>query len=303
MILEVQNGTLRSVESVAFVFIPLIFYFINQKKLAPTALSIAALICSHNVIAFLFLPIITIFMALKIKNWLLVILLALGASSWFWFPALYDLQYTRASITLVSNFKDYYLNFNLLGILIPIIIVTTILHNIVVKKYQTNFALIVCLISIFLALPISEIFWQVLPLPKLVQFPWRFLSVTIFFSAILLGSIIKTKKLFIIFIVILALSSRFTVDKIYYSDNYYVANDDTTTVKNEYMPKWVKSDHLGRPQTKSAVYFPGIDPTNFDSNGIVRANKITFSETTPRLIADIISVVSIIICVALLFLF
>ena len=82
-----------------------------------------------------------------------------------------------------------------------------------------------------------------------------------------------------------------------------MANDDTTTVKNEYMPKWVKSDPLGRPQTKSAVYFPGIDPTNFDSNGIVRANKITFSETTPRLIADIISVVSIIICVALLFLF
>ena len=101
--------------------------------------------------------------------------------------------------------------------------------------------------------------------------------------------------------VAIIITTRITVDKIYFGDEYYVTNDDTTTVKNEYMPKWVKSDPTQRTSANAAVYFPGINPSNFDANGIVRAEKITFSETTPRLIADIISVAVIIICVVLLF--
>jgi hypothetical protein len=290
-------------ESVAFVFIPLIFYFINQKKTAATALSTAALICSHNVIAFLFVPIILVYLIIKKFPLILAskyMLLAAAVAAWFWFPALYDLQYTRASITAVSNYKDYFLNFNLLGIIVPIIIFTTIIRNIVVKKFNTNFAIIVCLVSIFFTLPISEIFWQILPLPKLVQFPWRFLSVTIFFSSILIGSLIKNIKLFLAFIAVLMLTTRFTVDKIYFEDNYYVANDGTTTVKNEYMPKWVKFDPTQRATQKSAVYFPGIKPEVYNENGIVISDTVSFSETNPRLIANIISVIAIVICVVLL---
>ncbi len=285
-------------ESVAFIFIPLVFLFLNNKKVIPAALAIAALISSHNVIAFLFFPIIILFMFIKkfdIRNLILVILLALGASSWFWFPALYDLQYTRATMTQVANFKDYFLNFNLLGLIIPAVVVLSI------KDKNLSFARWTLLLSLFFAVPISGFLWEISPLPKLVQFPWRFLSVTVFFASILVGSLVKTKKLFFFFMVAIIITTRITVDKIYFGDEYYVTNDDTTTVKNEYMPKWVKSDPTQRTSANAAVYFPGINPSNFDANGIVRAEKITFSETTPRLIADIISVAVIIICVVLLF--
>ena len=159
------------------------------------------------------------------------------------------------------------------------------------------------LVSVFFALPISGFLWNFLPLSKLVQFPWRFLSVTVFFSAILVGSLIKNKLGFLIFLVVLILTTRFTVDKIYYGDNYYVTNDDTTTVKNEYMPKWVKSDPTQRPAQKSAVYFPGIQPAAYNANGVVINNVITFSETLPRLTADVVSVIAIVICGVLVFLF
>lgn len=91
-------------ESVAFVFLPLIFYFIDKKKTIFAALATAALITSHNVIAFIFLPIIFFYS----KN-LKLILLALLLSAWFWLPALYDLQYTVAPKTTVSDFTKYFL--------------------------------------------------------------------------------------------------------------------------------------------------------------------------------------------------
>lgn len=280
-------------ESFAFIWPPLILYLINLKtrrSLVLASLTTAALICSHNVLALLFMPVI--FGYWLLKNWKLGIgywILAIGLSAWFWFPALYDLQYTRAGITQVADFSRYFLNLNLLGIFIPVILLLTI------RFKNINFIRVVVIGSLFFALPVSTFFWQILPLPKLVQFPWRFLSVSVFASAVLLGSLIKNKFLFILFIMALILTTRISVDKIYYQDNYYVANDDTTTVKNEYMPRWVKSDPTGRPEKNSAVYFPGIKPENYDVNGIVTAERITFEETAPRLTADVVSLVSLII--------
>lgn len=91
-------------EAVAFIFLPLIFYFIDKKKFLFSALATAFLITSHNVIAFLFLPVIFIYS----RSWKLI-LLALGLSCFFWFPAIFDLQYTRASAVQVADFSKYFL--------------------------------------------------------------------------------------------------------------------------------------------------------------------------------------------------
>lgn len=91
-------------EAVAFIFLPLIFYFIDRKKTVLAALATAALITSHNVIAFIFLPIILIYS----RN-LKLIFLALLLSAWFWLPALYDLQFTRAATIQVADFSKYFL--------------------------------------------------------------------------------------------------------------------------------------------------------------------------------------------------
>lgn len=91
-------------EAVAFIFIPLIFYLINKKQTVFAALATAALITSHNSIAFIFLPII-FFYSRSLKT----VLLALLLSAWFWLPAIYDLQFTRAASVQVADFSKYFL--------------------------------------------------------------------------------------------------------------------------------------------------------------------------------------------------
>lgn len=91
-------------EAMAFIFLPLIFYFIDRKKIVFAAIATAALITSHNVIAFIFLPVIFIYS----RN-LKLVFLALLLSAFFWLPALYDLQFTKASVTQVADFSKYFL--------------------------------------------------------------------------------------------------------------------------------------------------------------------------------------------------
>lgn len=91
-------------EAVAFIFPPLIFYLIDRKKTVLAAIATAALITSHNVIAFIFLPVIIIYS----RN-LKLLLLALLLSAWFWLPAIYDLQFTRAGAVQVADFSKYFL--------------------------------------------------------------------------------------------------------------------------------------------------------------------------------------------------
>lgn len=93
-------------EAIAFIFPPLIFYLIDKKKTVPAAIATAALITSHNVIAFIFLPVIILYS----RNFKLIFL-ALILSAWFWLPALYDLQYTRAATVQVADFSKYFLWF------------------------------------------------------------------------------------------------------------------------------------------------------------------------------------------------
>ncbi|MCL4390457.1 MAG: hypothetical protein M1484_00425 [Patescibacteria group bacterium] len=91
-------------EAVAFVFLPVILYLIDKKKIILAAIATAGLITAHNVIAFLFLPVVFLY-SRNIK----LILLALLLSAWFWLPALYDLQFTKAAITTVADYRQYFL--------------------------------------------------------------------------------------------------------------------------------------------------------------------------------------------------
>lgn len=99
-------------EAVAFIFPPLIFYLIDKKKVILASLATAALVCSHNVVALLFLPVTIVYFFFREKSLIhttYYILLSLVLSAWFWLPALYDLQFTKAATTQVSNFNDYFL--------------------------------------------------------------------------------------------------------------------------------------------------------------------------------------------------
>ncbi len=310
-------------EAVAFVFPPLIFYFLDKENLILASLFTAALIVSHNVIAFLFFPVILLYVIWhKFPSLfsLLFSLFSLILSAWFWLPALFDLQYTRAASVSVSNFSQYFISFDNSYLILPLvfILVTTLLIHIIRvkdKKEKTGaFFWVVGVVSLIFSLSVSGPVWQASLFPKLVQFPWRFLSVTVFCAAVLAGGLMNLTRSFLLislglffvlpFLAFSVLNLKF--DRTYLPDSYYQTNDDTTTVKNEYLPKWVKSDPASRPLAKleiasgvgrvlsdtqlvmdtpgvvkiSTVYFPGValyidglqSSFSYLQDGILRAN-------------------------------
>lgn len=179
------------------------------------------------------------------------------------------------------------------------------------------------LLSIFLALPVSGLIWQYTLLPKLVQFPWRFLSLTAFATAVFVGRLPKKIGIIItIFIIFLALPF-IKIDRTFYPESYYTTNDDSTTVKNEYNSKWLTQNITNMPPQEVVqlsptrlrvykMYFPGLEayvdgvktPIDYQTSGFVELNvspgphvvTTHFTETPVRLFADFLTVLGIFIC-------
>ena len=77
-------------------------------------------------------------------------------------------NFTRAATVQMADFSKYFYS-----------------DEKVLANFSFNFT--------FLCLPISYPIWQYTPLPKLVQFPWRFLSLTVFCVAVLASRLPEKK--------------------------------------------------------------------------------------------------------------
>ncbi|OGH10229.1 MAG: hypothetical protein A2152_00975 [Candidatus Levybacteria bacterium RBG_16_35_6] len=243
-------------EMLALAIVPFVFWQIERKNLVLTSLGIGLLILSHNTIALLFIPVIFIYMLLikiKIQKIILSFLISLGLSIFFWLPALYDSQFTVFSKTSVSDYSKYFINFNDLSLL-GFISLLTLLFSIAILfiKRTKNFIYFFLLFIIFgfLSLSLSQSIWGLIPFTGVIQFPFRLLSVVCLAMAYLVSyeiDFFKKKLKTIVVIIFLFLIFTSSKDFIYpksfqyYPDTFYSTNLDTTTVKNEYMPKWVKN--------------------------------------------------------------
>jgi len=116
-------------EHVAFVFPPLILFFIlklSKEKFSPLfiaggSLAIAGLVLSHNAISIMFMPIIFlyilfIFYAAKNKKpqiyqYTSILVLGLGLSAFFWIPAFFEGKYTLRNIVTAGGYIGRFVNF------------------------------------------------------------------------------------------------------------------------------------------------------------------------------------------------
>ncbi|MBI2031290.1 MAG: glycosyltransferase family 39 protein [Candidatus Levybacteria bacterium] len=157
-------------------------------------------------------------------NPLIAIVLGLMISAFYWIPALFEMKYTNviSQIGGGADFRDHFvcveqlwqspwgfggsapgcidglsfkigkmhLLLSLLGFLSLIwLVLKTKFDN---DKYKntilfTFFSTAGILLSIFLMLEISKPIWEQIPLMAFFQYPWRFLLLTSFFSAVLTG--------------------------------------------------------------------------------------------------------------------
>jgi hypothetical protein len=263
-------------------------YKISQKQkkifMAIGSLSFGALIMSHNIMAMIFTPFILAYMLfLYFKNksstlllfYFFTLILGLAVSCFFWLPAVYDKQFIILDSVEVANPLEHFPTIKQLLIpswgygpsivgsgdkasyqlgpmhLFAVGVVFLILD------WQTELFLAVFFIACFLMLPISSPVWQYLPMMNRIQFPWRLLALTSFTAAFLaggLGRIIKKKKTLSIAVVLLVILINFNYARpssfFNRPDSFYATNEATTTVKDEYLPIWVKEKQNQRAAQK-----------------------------------------------------
>ena len=266
-------------ESLGFVFIPLVFLAIDlipirrRWAIIGGALAAAGLVLSHNVFV-LFLGVALIYGLITLpKKFLphlsLMLLLGASLSAYFWLPALWELKLVYASQTPVTNPVDHLVNLRQLilpswnygpanpnqptsmsfqiGLINWLVVGVSILFF---KKRLEKLGLFLSLtffISVFLMLKISVPFWQLLPpAAQFIQFPWRLLAMTTFVSAPLVAWLLEAFKfkLLPLLVILVAIGINFKYARpqsyTFTPDSVYATNDDTTTVRQEYLPLWVK---------------------------------------------------------------
>lgn len=267
-------------EILALCIVPFVFWQIERRSFLWTSLGVAFLILSHNSIALLFLPFIILYsitrgLASSVFS-LSSFVLGLGLSSFFWIPAIFDLQYTVFYKTQVSEWSRYFVSLGLVGILPVIIFVWYSLKSRLGSNKTSNFVFFGGIISLFLSFSISSFVWEFLPV-SFVQFPFRFLSIVILASSYLVAFLldkVKGKNALLLGGVFVAIG--FVSSYIYLTpqalmnkgDSYYATNEDTTTVLKEYMPIWVSPLPIGHFKEKVEIVSGKISDLKVNSNKI-----------------------------------
>ncbi|MFZ3302004.1 MAG: glycosyltransferase family 39 protein [Microgenomates group bacterium] len=215
-------------EIVAFVFFPLIILSFlkltsgerSLKWVGISGLSVAGLILSHNIMAYMFMPFLLLLVIARIIwiaadkkqviiNCLKSLSLGLLSSIYFWFPAIFESRLMKYDT--VFNFYDHYpalkqfvtpywgygasvpgnydtMSFYMGMTGLVVVLLGSLLFVIKRKKFTKEesvfigWSIAVVLISIFMMNFRSAWFWRNLPLLPYFQFPWRFLAMITLFS-------------------------------------------------------------------------------------------------------------------------
>lgn len=227
----------------------------------------AVLIVSHNSFALMFVGVAIAYMSFQTKVWEYIkgMLIGVGMATFFWLPALYERRYIIFDSVSVSDPYSYFVtygNWPLLGVGLLAAMFVFISRAKKIALFEKVSAGIT-LFAVFLSLSISAFIWKSLPLlTSFIQFPFRFLSVAsmigAFSIAVFLSSLKKTSRViaFSFLVVVLIYSTAQQQRFISYTDHvegYYSTNEGTTTVRNEFMPRWVQVVPLKRANQKITV--------------------------------------------------
>lgn len=233
-------------ESLAFVFYPLILYFLDTKRYLLFSLSLAFLLITHNLSTFMFLPFLGLWWLVRSRDLKVVPagLLALAFTAFYWLPVAFEKQL----VTLNQTTQNYYffpyhfttlyqlfistiwgyggsvwgpndtMSFSVGHVHWTAAIFVGFLAFIRRRKSVVfNYLLFVSLaiLALFLTHGKSEIIWKTLPGLAFIQFPWRFLSLTALFFSLSLGAITTiTPRLtpYLILLLVFTSSSFFRPD-------------------------------------------------------------------------------------------
>lgn len=302
-------------EHVAFVFPPLVLFFLlklSQKYsywyVLGGSLSLAGLILSHNAISLMFLPLIFLYAfyllwqskskQLLVSSFGLLVILGFGLSAFFWIPAFFEGKYTLRDIITKGEYVSRFVPFQAffigpwsygitgqfttqIGVVQWLAVLLTIpaVYFLYKKKnplwVMAGIMFGIFIISLFLMTEASKPIWEVLTTLQKFQFPWRFLSTSVFATAILGGLVVfAIPKRFQLIVCCLLLIAVFWFNKDYWHAKDYLVKQETfftniydsTTDTGESSPIWSVRFMEKRPKAHIEI---------IQGNGTIRERKRT----------------------------
>lgn len=236
----------------------------RAKYLLP--LFLAVLLVSHNSVALLFLLFISgyVFVTRQVRSVITPLILGIGMATWFWGPALAERVYVQFDGLKISDPTRYLLVGSQLPLLgLPVVIAFIVLMSRRVRSVFAGYNIAVVLVTALLNLPLFAWIWKFSWSSALIQFPYRLLAVSVFAGAWLLAGFVQknSQKLLLltVFTVLFAVGPmiRLTdIKSVHHPEGYYSTNEATTTVADEYLPRWVKQKFSDRAPLK-VEFFEG----------------------------------------------
>jgi hypothetical protein len=319
------RGSIGEVWATALLFISL--YLLEKKKYVLFAFSYGLLILSHNIMAMLFTPFIIGYILLRQKRAIIWMAGGIGLSAFFWLPALLESKYVVGLNTV--NFREHFVDwYNLIipswgsgfsgsaspmstqiGIA-PMIAILLVLFS--KRTKLLNYFISVLLVSIVLMLPISKPLWEFAKPLRLIQYPWRFLSFVIpvaGFCAAFWVYVTKKPWMGVVLVILAVVFAASYARPVLYAprnESYYLTRQNfmsgTSSMGNSFSTIW--TGWKDTPATGGAtLYFPGWKAFEggrevpiVNEDGVIRVPSnvtLRLTETPVRLIADIISVGSV----------
>lgn len=284
-------------EYLSMAVLPWVFYgWQNLSSLRRQLLAAAAttlFLLSHNLIPFITAPFLLVWIILRhrarLQSILLPALLTLLLSSFYLLPVVFERNFVQADqVAATTNYADHFvapwqlwnstwgfggsgpgvedgMSFKVGKVQIILALVGAI-FIIFKRRKKELFFLFAALFSAFMTTAYSAFIWQSVPYQNIVQFPWRYLTLTGFFVSILAGysfGLIKNK--FVLFSAVLfsALCLLIVNLKLFAPQSLFpaVVNDYTNaqylatipSIVPEYAPHWTLG---GNPVHPGATVLP-----------------------------------------------
>jgi hypothetical protein len=233
-------------EALAFVLYPLIIYALELKNYLLLSVLIALLVTTHNLSFLMFAPFLGAFWLYKcittkdfssVPMLLLSAVIVLGLTAYYWLPVVAESHLVTLDQT-VTGYYDFHVHFTTLKELfmsrfwgygaslwaqkflsvsighlhwlIPFLLVPFAW-----VKRQKNFLLFLLfgVAALFLTHGKSSLIWNLIGPMKYIQFPWRFLTIAVFFLSLSAGFVSKLlsySKLLVTCLVILVILVNFS---------------------------------------------------------------------------------------------
>lgn len=276
----------------------------NVKRIIFLTLSLAGLFLSHNVTTLIFMPFLClwwVYLMIRQKKWMLVFhfassfIIAIGLSAFFLLPALFERQFIQTKYLTVGyfDFRAHFVAFyqffspvwgygsSLWGpkddmsfqiglvhwatLLLAAIIGLIHIKN---KKFLGLFAFLGLsfFLSIFLQHNKSAFVWEAIPIMAFIQFPWRFLAISIFIVSITGAATIDSLKerfrlLYpILILAVILVNIQYFKPRNYVEDDFFEKFQNTQMLHQgidltkDYLPIWVNNnrvEYFGTPRSIS----------------------------------------------------